>query len=228
MHLYEKKNNCIGVYDFSAPKDVLEKYRITEMEKIPENERVLSAINHVASTFQRPYFETYDDEDFNNLIFDYVEADNDASVGRDYNERQVLVEQLYNLKYLLSSYYSGKLKDKPAIRIRYPYETKYYILTKILYDSAGYSNTGCYYKLEDIIQIPQTLFNLQLIENGSYYLLQNKDVKEQLDIFSLKHINDINLDELSKMKSLGMKCEDENAMLRKAENDSHILKLIRK
>ena len=59
MLLYEINNDILEVYDFSAKKEVLEEYRKRQMQKIPEDERILIAETRISNWSDTPLFESF-------------------------------------------------------------------------------------------------------------------------------------------------------------------------
>ena len=76
--------------------------------------------------------------------------------------------------------------------------------------------------------MPESLYLLQMIEQGKFSLLTDKDITEQLDLFSLAHINEISFEELRKIEACGLSNNTFEEILAKSENDASVLKLIKK
>lgn len=78
------------------------------------------------------------------------------------------------------------------------------------------------------MELPESLYFLQMLEQGKFSLLIDKDIIEQLDLFSLAHIDEINLEELRKMDACGISRNTFEEIIAKSENDECVLKLIKK
>ena len=81
--------------------------------------------------------------------------------------------------------------------------------------------------LDGMIQIPESLYLLQLIEQEKFSLLDNIDVSEQLKLFTLSYQECVNVKNLEKVDLYQMGLNIYNNVLKKAENDAYILKKFR-
>ena len=129
---------------------------------------------------------------------------------------------------MLDGYVYGHLSNNRVVQIQYDEMIKYYLLTRTHYHFEGSDSYGKYYRMEDIIQLPESLYLLQLIEQGRFNLLDGKNVAEQLALYSLSKINEISFEELQKMDACGITDDICTRVINKADNDSHVLQLIRK
>lgn len=234
MFLYDKNKKSLDIYDFTASKEDLINYRITQMEQIPETERVFVAETHIDQYGDSPLFEKYTGKTFNDKILSASYADNDSEKRKNsdaYRRYHVLKNDnrsKINNKMLLDYYEGGHLTDRSVVKIQYPEIIKYYLLKNARYDFAGLDEYGCNYKMGDIIQLPESLYLLQLLEQGKFTSFNGKDISKQLELYTLAKINEINLEEIQKMDACGITQDAYSNVIKKAENDTHILKLIKK
>ena len=234
MFLYDKKDKYLDVYDFTASRNDLVNYRMTQMEKLPEDEKVFIAETHVDPYGDIPLFEKYTGKTFNDSIIPASYADNDSEERKEsnaYRRYHVLKSDRRskrNNEILLDCYGYGHLSDNRVVQIQYAEMIKYYLLKRTHYDFVGSDSYGKNYIMEDIIQLPETLYLLQLIEQGRFDLLDGKNVAEQLALYSLSKINEISFEELQKMDACGITEDICTRVINKADNDTHVLKLIKR
>lgn len=83
------------------------------------------------------------------------------------------------------------------------------------------------YRVQEIIQIPESLYLLSLIEQEKFSLIGDKDVSEKLSLFKLEQIPPVDLETLQ-MLDKGIAPGYYSKAIEKAQNHAHILKLILK
>ena len=131
-----------------------------------------------------------------------------------------------NMNILLDRYYNGQFSDRNVARIQDLSKLRYFLLSKEIYSAEIYDNR--IKKLKDIMELPESLYFLQMLEQGKFSLLIDKDITEQLDLFSLEHINEISFEELRRMEACGLSNNTFEKIIAKSENDECVLKLIKK
>lgn len=232
MFLYDKKEKSLDVYDFTASKESLEKFRMEQIEQIPKDERIMFAETHVKLYGQTPLLKEYIGKNSNNEILSSDYADNEERKNNDpYGRYHVLRNDKRSDKdheFLLDLYIHGHFVDKSIVQIQYQEMMKYYLLRRESYGYLGEYDGGKNFKMEEIIQLPESLYLLQLLEQGRFALLDDQDITKQLELYTLTKIYEVSFEELQKMDSCGI---TENAYSKtryKADSDSHILKLLKK
>ena len=234
MFLYDKKDKYLDVYDFTASRSDLANYRMTQMKELPEDEKVFIADTRVDPYGDILLFEKYTGEIFNDEVLTASYVDNDSeerktsNAYRRYHVLKADRRSKENNDNLLACYGYGHLSDKPVVQIQYAEMIKYYLLKRKNYDFVEFDEYGKKYRMEEIIQLPETLYLLQLIEQGRFDLLDGKNVAEQLALYSLSKINEISFEELQKMDACGVTENIYTEVINKADNDAHVLKLIKK
>ncbi len=234
MFLYDKKEKSLDVYDFTANKDDLIDYRMTQMEQIPESERIFVAETHIDPYGDLLLFEKYTGKTFNYEVLSASYADNyseerkKSDVYRRYHVLKSDNRSKRNNEMLLDYYVFGHLADRSVVQIQYPEIIKYYLLKRTSYDFVGSDEYGKNYKMEDIIQLPESLYLLQLLEQDKFTSFDGKDISEQLELYTLAKVNEISMEELQKMDACNITQDAYLKTIKKAENDSHVLKLIKK
>lgn len=78
------------------------------------------------------------------------------------------------------------------------------------------------------MEIPESLYLLSLIEKEKFSLIGNKSISEQLNLFKIEQLKEIDLKSIGTMHNIGILSGGYSSVIKKAENDAHILKLIKR
>lgn len=209
MKLYKKEDEKIKVYSFIPDNVDLVQYKKEEMKNIPVEEQVCKAVTRIGH-YGYPVFEEHEDE-FDTFIFNMNDVN--GIYHKLLNE-----ENAYERNCYLDEYYNGKYIEGRAAKVMDLNKMKYFLLRQIAYKHVLYDknvNMG-------IIQIPESLYLLHLIETGKFSLLGDKDVSEQLKLFRFYFEHDIDMDTIGKMTDNGMAPHCMSRVLKKVENDKNI------
>ena len=234
MFLYDQKDKAFEVYEFNANKDDLINYRILQMKTIPENERIFLAETHVDPYNELLLFENYTKIPHNSktLLAEYADnEDRKNSIDNAYHRYHVLKTDNMCQKdneILLNLYYNGQLADKNVVQIQYLKMIKYFLLSDNDYNYLGFDNSGKNYRMKNIIQLPESLYILQLLEQERFTILDGKNISNLLKLFKLAKINELSFEELQKMDSCGITQKAYLKAFNKAHNDEYLLNLIKK
>lgn len=229
MYLYQKHGETINVYNFNAKHSDLVNYRVEQMKKIPQGRRVLYAETN--SEPIEPLFQHYMGQ-LDQITFHYLEADDDIRYGdgdinaRWYHKLKVDKSNKDACKELLQRYYQGQLTDKDIARIQYESGIRYFLLKNRVYSPDLYDKQLKI--LNDIIEIPESLYLLQLLLQEKFSLIGDKDISEQLSLFKLSHVDNIHVEDMLKMDACGITDDVSSKVLIKARNDARVLSLIKR
>ena len=216
MYLYDKKNDKFDVYSLMPDDKKLYQYRVQEMEQIPEDEMIICGETGTGINSYE-IFKNYE----NKFDTEIIPIEN-ANGSYHRLKPDVLNGKGRNREILLDSYYYGHLKDKKIARISDLKKIRYLLLKQTQYTC--YPNKSI---LEEIIQIPESLYLLSLIEQEKFPLIGDKDVSEQLSLFKLEQMSPVDLETIQILDNgIAPGCYSKTIV--KAENDAHILKLILK
>ena len=226
MILYEKKNNMINVYKLTAEEKSLIDFRIQEMKNIPENNRALYAKQVYQNFNNRPLFEQYR-EKLDEHIFPYEKADRRLSSDIIYHILLPYPEDKSEKKELIKRYYDGKYTDKKVARVLYD-KVRYYLLTQDKYIDAKFRAYTKY--LKGIIQIPESLYMLQLFEQGKYDVLINQglDITKILELYKLDNFGYVEEDELINFDRCEITTNSHTKVLEKAKRDSKLIDMFKR
>ena len=127
MHLYNKNNNIVEVYDFTARKEDLTSYRRELMKEIPICDRTIYIDTKVNLT-SNPLLEKYlNNECLINGLFDWTEIDN-KSLNSGFHIFLADNRNVKNSEKLVEQYIRGTFDKKIAFDVRYSDLIKYYLL----------------------------------------------------------------------------------------------------
>lgn len=214
MFLYEKDFDAINIYELTTDDEVLQKYRMDEMKKIPICEQVGCAVTGLGQNNLEIFCDDKDKIDSD--IFYWIKLNTPFHKVDFYNDN-------FNGKNdILNKFYSGNFIDKKIAKVMDLKLMKYFLLSS---DKYIYSKGKKV--MEGIIQIPESLYLLSLIEQQKFSLLDDVDVSEQLKLFNLSYQDSIDTKVIDKVDWYQMGVGLYNNVLEKAENDAYILKKFR-
>lgn len=214
MYLYKKNNNKIIIYNLIPNNKKIYEYRLEQMKQIPEENRIIRGVTGMGIE-RYEIFKNYENK-FNNEIIPIENANGQYHILEPTHLNSKDKEKL------LKSYYNGDLKDKKIARL-WDKKIRYFLLNQLQY--------RYYFEkvvLEEIIEIPESLYLLSLIEQELFSLIENKDIKEQLSLFNLEQIQKMDLETIERIDYIGIAPGCYSKTIQKIENDTHILKLLKK
>lgn len=213
MYLYDKKRDKLDIYSLIPDDEKLYEYRVEQMNQIKEDQKVVRAVTGMGN--QNYEIFKYYRETFDTKIIPI------KSVNGLYHKLEP--DKSRNKDVLLNSYYSGNLRDRKIARVRDLKRLRYFLLNKTEYINYPWQTI-----LEGIIEVPESLYLLSLIEQEKYSLIGDKDVSKQLSLFSVHKLDRICLKTVEMMDNMCITQGCYRETIKKAENDAHLLKLILK
>lgn len=213
MFLYNKLDNHVEVFSLTRDEDKIRKYRIEQMKNIPFDKRCLYSEEVVASYDDNPLL-AKTDLDLNIILeSDLVGEGKVLGYNTDSDDCVDLLERFYIDKYL----------KRPIARVDALRDLRYLLI------AADYVNTRkngskIIMRIEDIIELPKSLYLLQLFEQEKFGIIGDEDLSSQLALFNFQSLNKISLDELKKMDEACITDEAYQRVIAKCENDKPILK----
>ncbi len=216
MFLYDKKDNSIDVYSLSRNAQGIRDYKIEQMGRIPVErclytEEVVSSFQDVPTLFKK------------NLDLNIVAKS--ELIGKDKSIKYNT--DLDDCAHLLEWFYSDKCVNRPVARVQDTKKLMYLLIASN--DIRSIEENGKVIKrIEDIIEIPKSLYLLQLIEQEKFSMINGEDISEQLGLFDYSYINNISVEELQKIDTCGITEDAYSRVMTKADNDRHILKVLKK
>lgn len=217
MYLYNKKESKLEVFCLNPQREQVCEYRKQQMKKIPEEESVFKAVTNEGITGYE-IFSLYENRFDSQLI-----PIENANGSYHKLELDSLDNMFQRKEVLLDAYYLGNFIDRKIARIQDLKRIRYFLLNQTKYTSHNGMR-----ELRGIIEIPQSLYLLSLIEQEKFSLIGNNDISEQLDLFQLEKLRELDLRSIERLYGMGIFQGDFSNIIRKAQNDEHILKLIKK
>jgi len=193
MYLYDNDGEFVYVYELVPKEEKIKEYKRKEIEKISEDKRLWTS---VASSIDNQIFNGNVDFIADAKLDSYIPYYNGVSshkmISQDYNN-----EIIDNYCNQLDSF--GRpikiIKGKGDSNL-----PSYFIITK-----NGYMLDGKEYVMKDIITIPESLYNLELLLSKRYDLIKDiNELCEQLLLFDVIEVNRIDIKLLHAMRDYGM------------------------
>lgn len=217
MFLYDKNGESIDVFTFNERNEELRQYKINEMSKIPIDKRCLYT-EEIVTTFQATPILLKKD-----LYTEEISTKDLIGKNKSLN----YYTDLKDAEDLLELYYSDNYTYRPVARLRDLKKLRY-LLVASNYNHIREENNKITMKVDDIIEIPKSLYLLQLLQQQKFSTIINEDLSEQLNLFDFSYINNITLEKINKMDACGATNNIYSNIINKSNNDKHILKLLKK
>lgn len=233
MFLYEKKNKQIDIYSFEADKMALIDYRKRVIEKQNSNDLFYS-FETTSDTIKDRFLRA---EELDIRFLEHHDETCDASdwwsqlkqEKASSKSNQIIQEEL------IRKYINGDFSQIIPTRTFIPDEgvdcyLKSYLVTSK--PSSVYSNVEkrSYYRLENIISLPNNLCALHLLENGKFSNILGTWLyyDEPLEFFSAEQVDSVSEEEMKKMFTCGLLDGTYDDMLEKVDTTQKILKRIKR
>lgn len=219
MYLYDKKENGYEVYSMTIDKMSAYLYRNAQIEKIKSDRRVLYFEERVKNLLDKPLFAHYKNE------IEVPIEEVFISQGNHYRILKTSSMDSSMKECLIGKYKLGKFSHSRVVKICSPKEFRYLLLTK---EARSVSNDHSIMAMTNIIELPKSLFLLQLLEQEKYAYLGYEDLSEQIDLFTKEKVGMVSTEELARMDRCGITKNASNEILKKSEEHEKVLKYIRR
>lgn len=217
MFLYDMKEKTLNIYKLTSDIQAMKNYRLKEMEKISEDKRMFIAQGFLSGLIP-PLFEfEFDDPE---LTFSMEEVSN-GFIHKLKVENPIKGSSMITL----ASYISGELRDRPVVKIEENDKIRYFLLANDKYEKDNHYNGKV---MKGIIEIPESLYLLQLLQQEKFKLVGDKNVKKQLSLYKIISTEEVSLDMIKKTSSYVGKPDAYQEILAKAEVDKNILKYVKR
>lgn len=216
MFLYDKKESSLDIYKFSGKQEALRDYRVEQMRQIPAINQVVVAKTIIPEHEDTPLFEKP------HIESQIIPMESANSIHGDcYHLLDGGITSPKSKEALLNTYYQGQLSHCKVVTIQDENQLRYFLLRLANYITAHHNDRKRIMK--DIIELPEALYLLQLLEQEKFHLIGDRNVKEQLDLFSIEQVGEVSLDELPKMITQSAYTKT----IEKANRDAKILSLLK-
>lgn len=217
MFLYDMKEKTLNIYKLTSDIQAMKDYRLKEMSKIPEEERIFIAEGFLASLLP-PVFEFKLDDPDSIIPMETVNA---KFLHKLKVENPIKGSSMITL----ASYISGELSNKPVVKVEENGKLRYFLISADKYEKDEHYQGKV---MKGIIEIPESLYLLQLLEQEKFTLIGKKNIKKQLSLFEVSSIEEVNLDMMKKSDSYAGNTSAYEKVLVKAQIDKNIIKYIKR
>lgn len=228
MKLYTKNNGNLEVFDLTPKNDEIKKYKEAEMEKIPETQKVLKAScnEDYISQCTLHYNDTILASRLNYKEYSFFDLDGHF-FKKYYHKLESYTHptaHIYRLN-ILNTFYNGTYDNVRLIKVLDDIKkgnwksdalkaVQYLLITQKDYQRTNEKKTM--FTMDNIINIPESLYYLECILQGYYKELIGKNIDNQLGYFELSKepTYSISLEELSLL--------EKNNIIKNAINDEQL------
>jgi len=196
MYLFDKKDSNIEVYSMEPNIGKIYDFRKKEMEKIPENERVLKMISNIPMDWSEHYI-GIQKFSIDNLKKKKIFSSNYYNLEQ-YNFTD---EEKERQNKLLEEYYRSN-DHYYKIKIINGLQT----IKNLLTDNTVTLNNKNNFIINNIISIPESVLLLEFLLSYDFQLINKEDISEQLKLFDFSNnpIENINFSQIQKYIDLGI------------------------
>ncbi len=185
MKLYYKSAEEIEVFKLEPKPSAICEYKIEELN-----------IN------KPKFFYAFSDECPEPLNFFTVNARKGESIEEEIinssSKNYLFEEENIDLESFIINYCNSMFDSKPIQLVR-KNRTKE-ILYRLLLTEPFYRKNI----MKGIVDLPKSIFLLNLLEKGDFYQLADEDISEQLKLFYLQSIDRVNIESLEKIYNSGL------------------------
>lgn len=220
MQLFNINGDKIEVYGLFPKSEKIKLYKMQEMEKINDDERVMRARTNYHRPLESPEL---------SVFLRYLNQDKDDNFGENFwhkfehsgKRRQEMV---------LNNYYEGKFDKESSNLVRVIDDCtnqiiKYLLLTNLRYHF--YESGGEITTMPDIIEVPESLYLLHLIMQERFSLVTDKNIIEQLNCFDLTDnpSESFDIKKVEEMCKLGLIEENFDSIIERVKVRQKILEI---
>ena len=228
MHLFEKNGTEINIYEMKADNKRLFDYKQKEMTQLPLDERILRAVAKNPGAKLLQYEKDY-------YLFRDLNGGPHGIYGNHTLDKYSMTEQeIARQAKLLKEYYNGKFRYSD-IREIYDYDEserklkiiKYWLLTQGFYHTRDSQRPT----MDNIIQLPKSLYLLYLLEKGNFHKISDQDdISEQLKCFDIQELPNekISIAELCRICYSGLVVQSFESAMENVETTQRILRQYKK
>ena len=191
MYLYEKEKDKINVYELKELKDKLFEYRRKEMEKLNKHSILYNFLSNDVHTMYSLMQCDLDEKKLITKENKFFIHKNGVKLENVYYlyDNQIIIDGLlyqfcngyYNLSEKLVNLYNGDDVVKHFVLTNNNIDIRKRKLLKI--DGEFYK-----YKLSNLINIPETIYLLQLLINEEFEKIYDKNIDELLALYDFQDI----------------------------------------
>lgn len=220
MIIYKNNGTKIELYHFRIDKTKAQYYKINKF--LSGQKTCLSSLCHIVGE-EKPIFKKREITEQDSVISLPSKDDKNPNTTYEY-----LITNHANENVAVEKYLNGDFQDNSAIKLNFNGLNDYFLLTEKDYEYLGTYNNGKNYILRGILRLPESLYILQMLEQGHFERLKNFNIEEQLKLFTIDKIDDLAIDEIKKLDQYGITDNLYQEILSKSVNGEPIIQYIKK
>lgn len=175
MYLFNEKGKAIEIYEMTPQEELIAAYRKKELEEnIPLSERFYYA----SSIYSKHLLEDKDTFQMNELNYQGTMPQKFFQISHTFQPQPFLTSDSGQI---ICGYINGAYDSNKAIRV-IDNDDKYFVLPKN--DYYYHMHVGEYW-MTNIIQIPESLYLLHLLNQGNFSAVVSHDIDEQLGLYKV-------------------------------------------
>lgn len=187
MYLFEEKNGKINVFSFEPKVNDVKSFKMTEMAKMPKEPLVFQTIEFVIKG-DKPIFSG----DFNG------ENEKGYYTAKEVSRVEFLPCEKSGENLVLKEFYDGNLVDtkNPHNLVRIKRGENNSQNPKYKHFLVGYSSyksepspISRNYSAFKVLRLPKSLYLLSALEQGKFKLVEDANIKRQLDLFKVQQVD---------------------------------------
>lgn len=248
MYIYKKEDNLdkIQIFSFNEDKKQAHDFREEEIKKIRRDRRcfyykaILPTIDYHPIFFTEKYRQYRRDDEYIGRYYNF-----DPKVSKIFKSQ--FVGKNRSLKYydfhaenfedgvysdadmidiLSNDYINGDFVAAPVLTVDYINKLRYFLLTSN-YAKCKETDKGLETITEGIVEIPKSLYLLQMLEQEKYNRIKDENVDEQLELFDCSYVDVLDLEEIERIEKCGLAKNLLFKTTKKIENDELIVRKLK-
>lgn len=230
MYLFDRTGDNIEIYTMTPNENWIKEYKADKMSQIPKSEQVLTI-----ETNTKPLI---DESSSSKKPADINVKDLNSSYGTltgiKYHQMLGQIKTSESIKDSVDAYIEGERNNSPLARIYAINEQKMKLtFIRYLLLDATYTKRRLFGSKRtqiDVLNIPESLYLLELLSRGQFDLLDNKDISDQLALFAISDepVKTYTMSDLAEMETYGFAKAPIDRALTNVRKSSSVFARIRK
>ncbi|MBQ8193164.1 MAG: hypothetical protein IJZ46_03735 [Bacilli bacterium] len=215
MFLYENNKEFIDIYKLEPKLEEISKYKKSEVDKIPEEERMWRAITSGNKLLEGEN-DIIDYYDLNRTIITFYEKSFQYFMKSNNKTKN---------SELLNSYYTSNSPHK-LFKVKNYDKCKYIILLQNEYENI--LNHDREYVMDGIMSVTKSLYLLEALLNRRFDLIGDNDIEEQLRLFNIVYYGRINTEILQNICGYELLTDSYEEIIDRVNSNKKVLNKVKK
>ena len=217
MVLYDKKDENIDVYKFEGNSEKLKEFKRNVMDQ------------HIK---EFPFYSLYTHDEKVKNYFDRIWpitvslSDIVPDETCDLYHSPIVSREYFDYDKLIRKYIEGEYRLKAPVKVvesKSSNQTLYNFLAASKPEEIT-SRYGSSWRISHMINLPEELYLLQLLEQGLFEYIKDEDISAQLDLFDVNFLKSVNLSDITEMIEMRFIFKSLDAIDKEAKVHSRILR----